>query len=205
MLSKIGRYKYMTATKRCIVTIGIVLIIISGCSYDESKKGVFMKNYNNSLTATDPQKIDTLKQGSEDEKKAIEKFNEFYRVFSEERIRKSIRDLYGENAYFRDGFREVQGIDNIEKYFISSTETFHECTFDIQDVASNGGNYYFRWVMNLILKKNKNDKFQAVGMSHVRFDKNGKITFHQDYWDTGIILEKIPVLGSIITWIRNRI
>jgi hypothetical protein len=42
-------------------------------------------------------------------------------------------------------------------------------------------------------------------MSHVRYDKNGKIIFHQDYWDTGVILEKIPVLGTIITWIRNRI
>lgn len=42
-------------------------------------------------------------------------------------------------------------------------------------------------------------------MSHVRFDETGKITFHQDYWDTGIIYEKTPVLGPIITWIRQRI
>jgi len=195
----------MTNLKRYIVAIGLILIIISGCTYDESKKGAFMKNYVNVLATTDPQKIETIRNGSEEEKKAIEKFNEFYKVFSTDVIRKSIKDVYAENAYFRDGFREVQGVDNLEKYFISSTETFHECTFDIQDVASHGGNYYYRWIMNLILKRNKDDKLQAVGMSHVRYDKNGKIIFHQDYWDTGIIYEKIPLLGSIITWIRNRI
>ena len=195
----------MTNLKRYIVAIGLILIVISGCTYDESKKGAFMKNYVNVLAATDPQKIETIRHGSEEEKKAIEKFNEFYKVFSTDVIRKSIKDVYAENAYFRDCFREVQGVDNLEKYFISSTETFHECTFDIQDVASHGGNYYYRWIMNLILKRNKDDKLQAVGMSHVRYDKNGKIIFHQDYWDTGIIYEKIPLLGSIITWIRNRI
>ena len=195
----------MPTLRRYGVTLGIILIVLLGCTYDESKKGAFMKNYSQILASTDPQKIETLRQGSEEEKKAIEKFYYFYKVFSADVIRKSIKDVYAENAYFRDGFREVQGTENLEKYFLSSTETFHECTFDIQDVASHEGNYYYRWVMNLVLKRNKDEKLQAVGMSHVRYDKNGKIIFHQDYWDTGVILEKIPVLGTIITWIRNRI
>jgi hypothetical protein len=195
----------MTTLGRYIVVLGFTVIVLLGCTYDESKKGVFMKNYLQVLASTDPQKIESLRQGSEEEKKAIEKFYDFYKIFSSEVIRKSIKGVYAENAYFRDGFREVQGVENLEKYFLSSTETFHECTFDIQDVASHEGNYYYRWVMNLVLKRNKDEKLQAVGMSHVRYDKNGKIIFHQDYWDTGVIFEKIPVLGPIITWIRNRI
>jgi limonene-1,2-epoxide hydrolase len=195
----------MTTLKRYLFVLGFILIVFSGCVYDESKKGAFMKNYMQVLASTDPQKIESLRQGSEEEKKAIEKFYDFYKVFSGDVIRKAIKDVYAENAYFRDGFREVQGIENLEKYFLSSTETFHECTFDIQDVASHEGNYYYRWVMNLFLKRNKDEKLQAVGMSHVRYDKNGKIIFQQDYWDTGVIFEKIPVLGPIITWIRNRI
>lgn len=195
----------MDAFRKYLVVFGLILIVLSGCTYDESKKGAFMKNYIQVLASTDPQRIETLRHGSEEEKKAIERFKEFYKIFSADIIRKSINDVYATNAYFRDGFREVQGVENLEKYFLSSTETFHECTFDIQDVASHEGNYYYRWVMNLVLKRNKEDKLQAVGMSHVRYDKNGKILFHQDYWDTGVIFEKIPVLGPVITWIRNRI
>jgi hypothetical protein len=193
-----------TSTKYC-VALGIILIALLGCAYDESKKGAFMTNYSKMLASTDPQKTETLAQGSEAEKKAIERFYNFYKVFSADVIRKSIKDLYAENGYFRDGFREVHGLENMEKYFLSSTETFHECTFDIQDVASHEGNYYYRWMMNLVLKRNKDKKIQVVGMSHVRYDKDGKIIFQQDYWDTGVIFEKLPLLGPIITWIRNRI
>jgi hypothetical protein len=35
--------------------------------------------------------------------------------------------------------------------------------------------------MTLILKRNKEDRFQAVGMSQVGFDHAGKIIFHQDH------------------------
>jgi limonene-1,2-epoxide hydrolase len=188
-----------------LIAIGLGLILISACSYDASKKGTYMKNYYEALKKTDPQQIALLKAGSDEEKKAVQQFKDFYRVFSSEKIRGDVRALYREDAYFRDGFREVMGIDAIEKYFVSSTEAFLECTFDIQDVAVHEGNYYFRWVMTLVLKRSKDERIQVVGMSHVRFDERGKIVFHQDYWDTGIIYEKIPFLGPIITWIRQRI
>ncbi|MBN2687499.1 MAG: nuclear transport factor 2 family protein [Deltaproteobacteria bacterium] len=164
-----------------------------------------MKNYYEALKKTDPQQISYVKAESDEEKKALHQFRDFYEVFSEEKIRSSVRGLYREDAYFRDGFREVQGIDAIEEYFVSSTEAFLECRFDIQDVAVRDGNYYFRWIMTLVLKRNKDDPLETAGMSHVRFDEKGKIIFHQDYWDTGIIYEKIPVLGPIITWIRQRV
>lgn len=192
------RHKYLIA-------IGLGLMLLYACSYDASQKGTYMKNYYEALKKTDPQQIALMKAASDEEKKAVHQFKEFYRVFSAEKIRGDVRALYREDAYFRDGFREVRGIDAIEKYFVSSTEAFLECTFDIQDVAVHEGNYYFRWVMTLVLKRSKDERIQIVGMSHIRFDERGKIIFHQDYWDTGIIYEEAPVLGRLITWIRKRI
>lgn len=192
------RHKYLIA-------IGLGFLLLSACSYDASQKGSYIQNYYEALKKTDPQQIALLKAASDEEKKAVHQFKEFYRVFSSESIRGNVRALYRDDAYFRDGFREVRGIDAIEKYFVSSTESFLECTFDIQDVAVHEGNYYFRWVMTLVLKRSKDERIQIVGMSHVRFDEHGRIIFHQDYWDTGIIYEEAPGLGRIITWLRNRI
>ncbi len=191
--------------KKYVIAIGMGLMLVYACSYDVSKKGTYMKNYYEALKKTDRQDIPYLKAESDEEKKAITQFREFYQVFSEEKIRSSVRILYREDAYFRDGFREVQGIDAIEEYFVSSTEAFLDCRFDIQDVAVHDGNYYFRWIMTLVLKRNKDNPVEAVGMSHVRFDEKGKIIFHQDYWDTGVIYEQVPLLGPIITWIRQRV
>ncbi len=190
---------------RNIVAVGFSFLVLSACSLDGTQKGTFMNSYYQALKDTDPQKRAAVTQGSAEEERALAQFRNFYRVFSADTIRTSIRTLYAQDAYFQDGFRAVQGIDNLERYFLSTTEAFEECTFDIQDFAVHEGNYYFRWIMTLVLKRNKDERLQIVGMSHVRFDDTGKITFHQDYWDTGIIYEKMPVMGRIVTWIRQRI
>lgn len=163
-----------------------------------------MKNYYQALSTTDPHTAGALQPDSEREREAVERFVSFYRVFSVENIRGSVRTIYADDAYFRDGYREVQGLDAIEAYFLKSAETVQECTFDIQDIAVNEGNYYFRWVMDLTTKRWKDDPVKTVGMSHVRFDKEGLIAFHQDYWDTSVIYEKVPVMGSVIRWIRKQ-
>ena len=42
-------------------------------------------------------------------------------------------------------------------------------------------------------------------MTHVRFDENGKVVFHQDYWDGGTVYERVPVVGWLIGEIKERI
>jgi hypothetical protein len=83
-----------------------------------------MQNYYEALKKTDPKQIALLKAASDEGKKAVHQFKDFYRVFSSEKNRGDVRALYREDAYFRDGFREVRGIDDIEKYFVRSTEAF---------------------------------------------------------------------------------
>jgi hypothetical protein len=191
----------MKNAKVDVVAAILLFLLIWGCVAGTQQT---MKNYYRALDNTDPKKTALLKSGSAAEKKAIEKFYTFYEVFSEERIRRGVRDLYAADAYFRDGYREVEGIDNIEPYFIATTKAIHECTFDIQDWSSHEGNYYFRWIMKLRLKRDNDDLIEQVGMSHVRFNPEGKIIFHQDYWDTGVVFERVPVVGRIIRWVKER-
>jgi hypothetical protein len=54
------------------------------------------------------------------EKEAITRFEDFYRVFSTEAIRKGLRELYSEGAYFRDGLKEVVGSEAMEACFLKS-------------------------------------------------------------------------------------
>ena len=146
----------------------------------------------------------TFEQWLREAKVALERFENFYQVFSEEVVRRDIRSVYAAQAYFRDPFKEVIGIDAIEEYFLKSAETVHECTFDITDIAVHEGNYYFRWTMHLITKRYKDKPIHAPGMSHVRFDEKGMVTFHQDYWDAGVVYEKVFLLGSVIRWIKSQ-
>jgi hypothetical protein len=43
-------------------------------------------------------------------------------------------------------------------------------------------------------------------MSHVRFNKEGQVIMHQDYWDSGLnIYGQIPIVGGLIETIRRRL
>ena len=164
-----------------------------------------MRDYYQALEETAPESIDLLKHDSPEEEKAINGFKEFYSVFSAERIKASVSEVYAEKAYFRDGFRKVRGVKNIEEYFLGTTEAIHECIFEIQDVGYSDGNYYFRWIMKLTLNRDKENPLETVGMSHVRFNAGGKVIFHQDYWETAALYERLPIIGSIIRWVKKRI
>ena len=181
----------------------LILGFLAGCASND-KKVSGLDAYNLALKKTDPEITGKMISGSHDEQLMLKHFEQFYSDFSEEQIKREVRKLYADNAYFRDGFKEVKGIDNIEEYFLKSVEPVHKCTFDIQDVVVRNGEYYFRWTMNLILKKDIKNTIQTVGMSHVRYNQQGQIIFHQDYWDKSVIFEVQPIIGPIVKWIKNK-
>lgn len=182
----------------------IFLVFISGCSSAKNNNGDYNMEYDKYIEKTSPMKNKTLVEGSKEEQKAIDDFKNFYKVFSYEVIDKNIEKIYSKNAYFRDGYKEVTGIKDIKDYFLKSAKTVHECRFDIHDVAVDKGEYYVRWTMYLRLERKKDELIKAPGMSHLRFDEKGMIVFHQDYWDSSLVFERLPVIGFVLRWIKSR-
>jgi len=183
----------------------VVLVALCGCAGSAAKGTHDIRITYSALEETEMGRAKLMEPGTETEKAAIERFKDFYRVFSSEKISGSIGQVYALDAYFEDGIRQVKGLDNIKEYFLGTTGAFESCTFDIKDVAASQGNYYFRWVMYLKLKRDPDHPLELPGMSHVRFNEQGLIVFHQDYWETLALFERFPVIGSIISWIKKRI
>ncbi|MCU0531628.1 MAG: nuclear transport factor 2 family protein [Syntrophales bacterium] len=184
--------------------IGVLLaatIALSGCT---GGKPMTLENYYRELAATDPAKTALVKPGSAEEKAGIAAFRDYYKVFAEDVIRRDTKNLYAKDAFFKDGYKEVKGVEAIETYFLATTKAIVSCTFDITDVSVHEGNYYFRWVMKLTIQRDRDNPMEQVGMSHVRFGPDGKVVFHTDYWDTSIVFERAPVIGSIIQWAKEQ-
>ncbi len=176
------------------------ILTLTGCA---GGKPMTLESYYKELAVTDPAKTALVKPGSAEEKAGIEAFKEYYKVFAEDVIRRDTKKLYARDAFFKDGYKEVKGVDAIESYFVATTKAIHECTFDIQDWSSHEGNYYFRWIMKLRLKRDKDNPIEQVGMTHARFGPDGKVIFHTDYWDTSVVFERVPVMGSVIRWVKE--
>jgi steroid Delta-isomerase len=183
------------------LTLLSLIVALWGCT---GGKPMTLENYYKELAVTDPSKTALVKPGSAEEKTGIEAFKEYYKVFAEDIILRDTKKLYAKEAFFKDGYKEVKGVDAIETYFIATTKAIVSCTFDITDVSIHEGNYYFRWVMKLTIKRDKDSPIEQIGMSHVRFGPDGKIIFHTDYWDTSVVFERAPVIGAIIRWAKEQ-
>jgi hypothetical protein len=47
--------------------------------------------------------------------------------------------------------------------------------------------------------------YEIAGASHFRFNHEGLVTLHRDYWDAAEeLLQKLPVVGAPIRWLRRR-
>ena len=180
------------------------VLVLFGCATTAQNKKPGMENYYQALHDTEPQGDETLQPGSEKERTAIELFVALYANYTEDNIRRHVRDLYAPNAYYRDSFTEMQGVENIEAYLIQGIHIMRNLTFNLQDVAVHDGDYYFRWITRFSEKRKKDEVTHLPGMSHVRFNQAGKIVFHQDFWDAGVIYERLPIVGFFIRWLKKR-
>jgi hypothetical protein len=117
------------------------------------------------------------------------------------------RKGYAADACLRDSLQESIGLDRLEAYFIETARAAEEITAKVEDMAESGGNYYFRWTMNVRFKRfKKGETVRSIGMSHIRFNSAGQVVLHQDYWDSGSnLFEHIPVVGWLIRRIKARL
>lgn len=191
-----------------MLVTALVVIILAGvfwCSRNRHSETDWLGVYREAMRNTDPAVI-----GIPDETvvaAARDQFVSFYRIYSREVIEKDLDSVYAEDAYFRDPFHEINGLSAIRTYFLRAAESVVHCSFDIQDFSGQDGEYYFRWVMHLELKRDKPGvSSETPGMSHVRFNRDGKVVFHVDYWDPShSVYERIPVMASLVRIVRKNL
>lgn len=145
--------------------------------------------------------------GSSEETAAIKRFTEFLKnVGNKSYIEEQTALAYAEDAYLDDTIMTHHGPEEIRDYFLQTAETMSEFEVNILDTGRSGPDHYIRWEMIFAAPKLAGgEPIHSVGISQVRFNKEGKVAFHQDFWDSGRhIYGQIPVVGGLIGIVRNR-
>jgi len=143
--------------------------------------------------------------GSDDEKAAIARFRNFFGHLTEENARALTRETYSDPVFFYDTLKMVKNRAELEEYFVQTARNTESVQVRIMDVARSGPNYYIRWEMDIRLKKfRRGETLRSVGITHLRFDRDGRITLHHDFWDsTSGFFEHVPALGHVLRWIKG--
>lgn len=147
-------------------------------------------------------------RGSDAEKDALTRFGRFFADFSPNKIEHLLDQTYAPDIWFNDTLKTVHGRDSLRSYLKHSAEAVQSCRVEVLDTLSNDqGDYFIRWTMVIRFRRFKpNQDTQTIGVSHVRFNREGLVTLHQDYWDsTAGLFEHVPLLGAGIRAIKRRV
>ncbi len=113
--------------------------------------------------------------------------------------------LYASDAYFKDPFNEVRGVEKIRRVFAHMFEQVSDPRFHVTDQIIAGNGAFLAWDFTFRFRPG-GDLVTVHGSSHLRFDAEGKVAYHCDYWDAaGELYAKVPVLGALMRLLRRKL
>ena len=138
-------------------------------------------------------------------REALARLRAYWETLTRERVA-AIASVYADNAYFRDPFNEVRGLDSLAKVFDHMYETLDEPRFRITETIREGDRAVLIWDFEFRVKKWQPGVTQTIhGLSVVRFAVDGRVTYHRDYWDAaGELYAKLPLVGPLMRFLARK-
>jgi len=138
-------------------------------------------------------------------KPAVEKIVGFFETLAPQSVER-FGEFYTEEAFFKDPFNEVRGLDEVQRIFQHMFVALQEPRFVITARVVEGDQCFLSWDFRFRFKRFHPEVTQTIrGATHLRLAPDGRIRFHRDYWDAAEELyEKLPVVGGLMRWLKKR-
>ena len=136
---------------------------------------------------------------------ALERLAAYFSDMSLEGIREHTASVYAPDGYLNDNLAFVEGVAAIEDYFAHAAARVDALKVEFLDVARSGPDYYVRWSMTIeAASLNGGRPMVSYGVTQFRFDAQGRVLVHKDFWDAGTgLYEYLPGVGGLIRRIRG--
>lgn len=137
---------------------------------------------------------------------ALEAFCAFFNKLDNTCTEK-LYEVYTENVIFSDPLHHIEGREALECYFSAMYENVDQCQFSYHTRQLQNNQAFVTWTMTFIHPRLASGKPVSVeGCSALTFADDGKVLRHHDYFDAGAMLyEHLPLMGSVIRWLKNRL
>ena len=120
---------------------------------------------------------------------------------------KAASELYSENIHFSDALILTKDKQVIVKHFSDLEAAGNKVKVTMHQRILSGNDIFLVWSMEARFTPIRREMISdSLGVTHLRFDRNGKVILHQDFWDsTEGFFRHIPVLGSVVNSVRRRV
>lgn len=134
-------------------------------------------------------------------------FEQLFDPFEPEALRRSVDETYAAEPFFNDTLKTVRNRDVLGAYLAETAEAVRDCRVAVDEWTPANVGWYVRWRMTIRFRRFKPDvDNESMGISHVVFDRDGRVALHQDFWDAaGGFYEHLPIVGGLIRKVRQRL
>ena len=120
---------------------------------------------------------------------------------------KAASELYSENIHFSDALILTKDKQVIVKHFSDLEAAGNQVEVTMHQKLISGNDVFLVWSMEARFTPIRREMISdSLGVTHLRFDEDGKVILHQDFWDsTEGFFRHIPVLGSVVNSVKRRV
>lgn len=135
----------------------------------------------------------------------LERFRLAYGNLAHPEVGARIAALYAPEMYFNDTLKTVRRRDSLVDYMQRTSKMLKRSEVTIESVMRDGSDVFVRWTMNFQTTGDRGMQSTSIGISHLRFDTDGRVVLHQDFWDVAAGLYRhMPVVGYALNKIDQR-
>jgi hypothetical protein len=129
---------------------------------------------------------------------------QFFETISRDSLPR-VAEIYAAQAYFKDPFNEVKGVAAIGRIFEHMFVQVQAPRFVVREAVAQGDDAFLTWDFLFRSVRLGGGEQVIRGASHLKFDADGRVKYHRDYWDAAEELyEKIPLLGGLMRFVKRR-
>jgi hypothetical protein len=113
-----------------------------------------------------------------------------------------LREIYHDQARFRDPFNDVRGHAAIAAIFHHMFAITEQPRFLIREIHREERTAWVSWIFEFRLYARA---LSIEGVTRLEFAADGRVLDHRDYWDALDLFVEVPLLGRIARTLRNRL
>jgi steroid delta-isomerase len=136
---------------------------------------------------------------------ALERVRAFWETLTPASLAR-LGEVYADDAYFRDPFNEVRGAAALRRVLEHMFATLEAPAFRIVEAVEAESGAMLVWDFEFGIRAPGGGKRRRIhGVSHLRLGRDGRVTYHRDYWDAaGELYAQLPLLGPFMRFLARR-
>lgn len=144
--------------------------------------------------------LDTLTGSTESIDEGLARFEAAFEDLTASDTEEAVQALYADRVHFNDTLITLESGEAVAEYMRDTGKRVSDCRVIVDHALRDGPDVFIRWTMHFESKAwGLGVDSKSVGMTHLRFDDEGRVILHQDFWDAaGGLYEHLPIVGAVV-------